>query len=64
MIIEWIIAKLHRLFARQAVYYIGGSEILPPPLSPEEEAAGAGTCSPWPRLLLPARRATSRRATH
>lgn len=44
MIIEWIIAKLHRLFARQAVYYIGGSEILPPPLSPEEEAAAVAAC--------------------
>ena len=44
MIIKWIIKALRRLFTRQAVYYIGGSEILPPPLSAEEEAAAVTAC--------------------
>ena len=51
MIIKRIIEALRRLFTRQAVYYIGGSEVLPPPLSAEEEAAAQ-----------PARRVTSTRA--
>ena len=44
MIIKRIIKALRRLFTRQAVYYIGGSEILPPPLSAEEEAAAVTAC--------------------
>ena len=44
MIIKRIIEALRRLFTRQAVYYIGGSEILPPPLSAEEEAAAVTAC--------------------
>ena len=44
MIIGWIIRGLRRLFAKQAVYYIGGSEVLPPPLSAEEEAAAVAAC--------------------
>lgn len=37
MILKWIMQALARLWKRRAVYYIGGSEVLPPPLSPEEE---------------------------
>ena len=44
MIIKRIIEALRRLFTRQAVYYIGGSEVLPPPLSAEEEAAAVTAC--------------------
>ena len=44
MIIKRIIEALRRLFTRQAVYYIGGSEVLPPPLSAEEEAAAVIAC--------------------
>ena len=35
MIIGWIIRGLRRLFAKQAGYYIGRNEVLPPPLSAE-----------------------------
>lgn len=35
---------LARLWKRRAVYYIGGSEVLPPPLSPEEEQAAVEAC--------------------
>ena len=44
MIIKWIIDKLKSICARQAVYYIGGNEVLPPPLQPEEEAAAVMAC--------------------
>ena len=44
MIVQRIIDRLKRLFAKPAVYYIGGSEILPPPLSAEEEAAAVAAC--------------------
>lgn len=40
----WILAKLQAMLTRQAVYYIGGSEVLPPPLSAEEEADAAAAC--------------------
>ena len=39
MKLEQILAFLRQLRRLPAVYYIGGSEILPPPLPPEEEAA-------------------------
>lgn len=41
MIIAWIVKLLERLGLRKpsGVYYIGGSEVLPPPMKPEEEAA-------------------------
>ena len=44
MIFQWIIRKLKSLFAKQPVYYIGGSEVLPPPLSAEEEADAVLAC--------------------
>nr|WP_297172314.1 RNA polymerase sporulation sigma factor SigE [uncultured Agathobaculum sp.] len=44
MIIRWIINKLKSICTRQAVYYIGGNEVLPPPLQPEEEAAAVMAC--------------------
>ena len=44
MIVQRIIDRLKRLFAKPAVFYIGGSEILPPPLSAEEEAAAVAAC--------------------
>ena len=37
--IDWLVRLLYRLFPRRSVYYVGGSESLPPPLSREEEAA-------------------------
>ncbi|WP_395978929.1 RNA polymerase sporulation sigma factor SigE [Christensenella sp. MSJ-20] len=36
---DWLVRLLYRLFPRRSVYYVGGSESLPPPLSREEEAA-------------------------
>ena len=42
MKLEQILAFLRQLRRLPAVYYIGGSEILPPPLSPEEEAGDEG----------------------
>ena len=41
MIIAWIVKLLERLGLRKpsGVYYIGGSEVLPPPMKPDEEAA-------------------------
>lgn len=41
MIIAWIATLLERLGLRKpsGVYYIGGSEVLPPPMKPDEEAA-------------------------
>ena len=44
MILKWIMQTLARLWKRRAVYYIGGSEVLPPPLSPEEEQAAVEAC--------------------
>lgn len=44
MILKWIMQALARLWKRHAVYYIGGSEVLPPPLSPEEEQAAVEAC--------------------
>ncbi len=44
LIIRWIINKLKSICTRQAVYYIGGNEVLPPPLQPEEEAAAVMAC--------------------
>lgn len=44
MILKWIMQALVRLWKRHAVYYIGGSEVLPPPLSPEEEQAAVEAC--------------------
>lgn len=44
MILKWIMQVLARLWKRRAVYYIGGSEVLPPPLSPEEEQAAVEAC--------------------
>ncbi len=36
--------KLKRLFTRGEVHYIGGSEVLPPPLSAEDEAEAVAAC--------------------
>ncbi|MGO5029516.1 RNA polymerase sporulation sigma factor SigE [Candidatus Agathobaculum pullicola] len=44
MVLKWIMQALARLWQRRAVYYIGGSEVLPPPLSPEEEQAAVEAC--------------------
>lgn len=44
MILKWIMRLFARLWKRRAVYYIGGSEVLPPPLSPEEEQAAVEAC--------------------
>ena len=44
MILKWIMRLFARLWKRRAVYYIGGSEVLPPPLSPEEEQATVEAC--------------------
>ena len=39
-----ILTLLRQLRRLPSVYYIGGSDILPPPLSPEEEAEAAAAC--------------------
>lgn len=44
MVLKWIIQLVARLRKRRSVYYIGGSEVLPPPLSPEEEQATVEAC--------------------
>lgn len=44
MVLKWIIQLVARLWKRRSVYYIGGSEVLPPPLSPEEEQATVEAC--------------------
>ena len=44
MMFERIIAVLRQFLAKQGIYYIGGSEVLPPPLSAEEEAAAVRAC--------------------
>nr|WP_297275633.1 RNA polymerase sporulation sigma factor SigE [uncultured Agathobaculum sp.] len=44
MILKWIFKMFARLRKQRAVYYIGGSEVLPPPLSPEEEQAAVEAC--------------------
>lgn len=55
MLVNWILLKLRRLLGRQTVYYIGGSEVLPPPLSAEKEAAAIAACQAgdeWARNSL------------
>lgn len=44
MVLKWIMRLFARLWKRRSVYYIGGSEVLPPPLSPEEEQAAVEAC--------------------
>lgn len=44
MVLKWIMRLFARLWKRRPVYYIGGSEVLPPPLSPEEEQATVEAC--------------------
>lgn len=44
MKLKQIIACLRRWLARRAVHYIGGNEVLPPPLSPECEAEAVAAC--------------------
>lgn len=44
MLGKWLTALLDRLRKRKPVYYIGGSEVLPPPLSPQDEAAQVAAC--------------------
>lgn len=44
MVLKWIMWLFARLWKRRPVYYIGGSEVLPPPLSPEEEQATVEAC--------------------
>ena len=39
-----ILTLLQQLRCLPSVYYIGGSDILPPPLTPEEEAEAAAAC--------------------
>ena len=41
---NWLKRLFRRLRRAQPVYYIGGSEVLPPPLSPEEEQAAVEAC--------------------
>lgn len=44
MVLKWIMRLFARLWKWRSVYYIGGSEVLPPPLSPEEEQATVEAC--------------------
>lgn len=44
MVLKWIMRLFVRLWKRRSVYYIGGSEVLPPPLSPEEEQTTVEAC--------------------
>lgn len=44
MILKRIWQAFLRWWNRRTVYYIGGSEVLPPPLSPEEEQAAVEAC--------------------
>lgn len=44
MVLKWLMQVLARWWNRRSVYYIGGSEVLPPPLSPEEEQAAVEAC--------------------
>lgn len=37
MSIKWVCAWLMQLLEQPEIYYIGGNEVLPPPLSPEQE---------------------------
>lgn len=39
LMLVWMMKKLH---LQEEVYYIGSSETLPPPLTPEEEQATVG----------------------
>ena len=41
---NWIVQWLLRLFHRQTVYYIGGSDVLPAPLSAADEAEQVAAC--------------------
>ena len=43
-LLQWLKTILRR-FRAQGVHYIGGSDVLPPPLSPEEEAAAVEVAS-------------------
>lgn len=44
MILKRMLQAFLRWWNRRAVYYIGGSEVLPPPLSPEDEQAAVEAC--------------------
>lgn len=44
MIWNWILRVIRSVCRSRAVYYIGGSEVLPPPLSAEEEQAAVEAC--------------------
>lgn len=44
MIWNWILRVIRSVCRRRTVYYIGGSEVLPPPLSAEEEQAAVDAC--------------------
>lgn len=44
MIWNWILRVIRSVCRRRAVYYIGGSEVLPPPLSAEEEQEAVEAC--------------------
>lgn len=34
---EKLFEKIHQLFIKESIYYVGGAQTLPPPLSPEDE---------------------------
>lgn len=44
MLLQWLWRGLRRLIGVSPIHYIGGSEVLPPPLSAEEEAAAIAAC--------------------
>ena len=44
MIWNWILRVIRSVCRRRTVYYIGGSEVLPPPLSAEEEQEAVEAC--------------------
>lgn len=44
MIWNWILRVIRSVCRRRAIYYISGSEVLPPPLSAEEEQAAVEAC--------------------
>ena len=44
MLWSWIKRVITSLCKGRTVYYIGGSEVLPPPLSAEEEQAAVEAC--------------------
>ena len=37
MSFEKLFEKIHQLFIKESIYYVGGAQTLPPPLSPKEE---------------------------